>query len=108
MTGTSSMVFKKAAIARRSGSVKYWVLPSTTSAIGPATDACGDTPLCSSATTSSVGHCRTPASCASVSAGAYQFCTGISPPASPRPLAVAPKALRAPWQALQWPSPLTR
>src|SRR3989344_2940723 len=82
------------AIARASASLRYCVLRNTTSAMGPSTDPCGATPVFSKAITSSVFHSLTPASCAALSAGAYQFCTGISPPVKALASVVAPNALR--------------
>ena len=96
------------AMARASASLRYCVLRNTTSAMGPSTEPCGATPVFSKATTSSVAHSFTPASCAALSAGAYQFCTGISPPVNALASLVAPSALRGVWQAVQWPRPLTR
>ena len=88
-------------MARASASVRYCVLRNTTSAMGPSTEPCGATPVLSSATTSSVAHSFTPASAAALSAGAYQFCTGISPPVKALASVVAPSALRGVWQAVQ-------
>ena len=84
------------------------MLPPTTSPIGPATAPRAETPLRSSATMCGVSQPATLASSAEVSEGAYQFCTGISPPARSSVLEVAPSALRLAWQALQWPRPSTR
>ena len=95
-------------MARASASLRYCVLRNTTSAMGPMTEACGATPVLSKATTSACGQRCTPAWAASVSAGASQFCTGISPPAKACPCCSAPKLLRGVWQAAQWPSPFTK
>jgi len=73
-------------------------------------EARGETPSLSRLTICSRSHWLTPASCGEASDGAYQFCIGIKPPARSRSSAwlLAPSALRAVWQALQWPGPLTR
>ena len=88
------------------------MLPSTTSVIGPATLTsvpCGDAvPVFNRSTMCCVSHAATPASRGDVSDGAYQFCTGINPPARSSVLALAPSALRLAWQALQWPRASTR
>lgn len=94
-------------MAPRSASFRYWVLRNTTSAMGPVTDPRGATPVRSSATTSSCGQPATRLG-GGVEAGAYQFCTGMSPPRNACDSLVAPKALRGLWQAAQWPRPCTR
>ena len=94
-------------MAVKSASLQCCVLPSTTPAMGPITDAFAVTPTFKSAVMSLIAQSPSPASTLDTSDGAYQFCSGMSPPARSGP-AVAPRALRAAWQALQWPRPLTR
>ena len=84
------------------------MLPATTSPIGPLTAPRVETPLASNSTISPGSPSATPACVGAVSDGAYQFCTGIKPPARSSVLALAPSALRLAWHALQWPSPSTR
>src|SRR3954453_14537387 len=86
--------FRKVVIAARSPSDRYWVLFSTTSLIGPITVPRGDTPVFSNATTSRTSQSATLDSSADVSDGAYQFCTGIRPPARSSGPAGAPSAFR--------------
>ena len=49
-------------MARASLSLRYCVLPATTSAMGPRTEPRGATPVCSNSATSSTGQLATPAS----------------------------------------------
>src|SRR5688500_10934197 len=94
---------RKTAIARRSSSERYCVLLKTTSAIGPITEARGETPVFRRSTTWATSQSATLASRGDVSDGAYQPCIGMSPPESSRFSRVAPNTLRGLWHATQWP-----
>src|SRR6202012_3853588 len=96
--GVCGRLLRNSAIAAMSESCRYCVLRNTTSAIGPSAAPRGVKPVLSSATTSAFDQSATPASALDASDGAYQFCSGISPPLSSRLSRVAPNALRGEWQ----------
>ena len=106
--GVCGRLLRNTVIAAMSASLRYCVLRNTTSAIGPSAAPRGVSPVLSNAATSCDDQSATPASALEASDGAYQYCSGISPPLSSRLSRVAPKALRGEWQAAQCPSDRTR
>src|SRR6185437_5001656 len=102
------MVFRYVAIARTSSSDKYCRLLWTTSAIGPNTAPRCDTPFLSRLAMSVMSQSPRPASLFDVSDGAYQFCSGIRPPANAAELTGPPIMLIDVWHIEQWPRPSTR
>src|SRR6201985_225974 len=91
-----------------SSSVRYCRLLWTTSAIGPNTAPRCDTPVFSRALMSLMSQSPRPASLLDVSDGAYQFCSGIKPPAKADELTGPPIALIEVWHMLQCPRPSIR
>lgn len=100
--------FRYVDIARVSSSVMYCRLLWTTSAIGPNTAPFCDTPACSRSDSSCTCQSPRPSSLSFVSDGAYQFCSGIRPPANADELTGPPIMLIEVWHIEQWPRPSTR
>src|SRR5579863_9864894 len=91
-----------------SSSDRYCRLLCTTSAIGPNTAPRCDTPVFRRAVMSLVSQSPRPASLFDVNDGAYQFWSGIKPPANAAELTGPPIALIDVWHMLQWPRPTIR
>src|ERR1700761_4029915 len=80
----------------------------TTSAIGPTAAPRCEVPFFSRALMSLMSQSPRPASLLDVSDGAYQFCSGIKPPAKADELTGPPIALIDVWHMLQCPRPSIR